>query len=978
MDTGTGSGTGEVNGAPLVGRGAELATLAHAWARVRSDGAMVVSVRGDAGVGKSRLVREFAAGPDCDGARVLRGGCLDMGADSLPFGPFVTVLRRLTRELGTSATAALLPAGGRRGLARLLPELGEPVPEADPDLGRARLFEEVLILLERAAEERPLLLVLEDLHWADRSTCELLAFLARNLDQPGVLVLATHRPVAPHAAEPFATLPALLARLGNTRTLDLAPLGRPEVARQLTDLLGRFPDPHRLEQVFRRSEGNPLFVEALAAADTETPAPLRELLLAEVHRVAAPGRRLLRAAAVAGTTTGHPFLRAITALDDDALEDALRPVVDARLLVAAGDGYTFRHALIRDAVYGDLLPGERIRLHARCADVLTADPTLAADGRAAAELAAHWYAAGDRARAFAGAWHAASTAGAAYAYAERLAMLERVLDLWDVVPDPAAELGVDRIRVRELAADAAAHGGAARRAETLLTEALRELDPTRDPERTALALAARAAARERTGRDPLPDLERAVRLAPTEQATPTRGRLLASLAGTLAARGRDRAAREHARDALRLGEEAGDGSVRARALTTLAMLAARTGELGPAVELYGRAATIARAEGCDDDLLAAIAGEADALQAAGEHRAAAEVARRGVATARVLGLARSRGTLLAANLAEPLVALGHWAEAVEILTDAIALDPPPVYRAWLCVVRAEPAAATGAHEVAADALREARAALGPPHTQETCLEPDVLACRLAHARDDVAEAVRVLEHILTEHDLTLSRRYAWPLLVVAWRIERIRLAAALRDPAARAASAARQAELLALSRKLPTPGRVQAAHRHTFEAESGTGTWADAVAAWRAIEQPYALADTLLGAATAALTTGDREAATGYAREAGTIATRLGAAPLRTRLDQLAARGRLSLTPDPPSSTTAAPVDIRTRLGLTTREFEVLSLVAQGLTNRRLAEHLFISTKTAGAHVSNILAKLNATSRTEAAAVAHQLNLFAE
>ncbi|MYS87514.1 helix-turn-helix transcriptional regulator [Embleya scabrispora] len=962
-------------GAPLVGRERESGVLERAWGRVGAEGPGVLLVRGDAGLGKSRLVAEFAAGLG-PRARVLRGGCLDMGPDNLPFGPFVTVLRRLSRDLGTSATAALLPSGGRRGLARLLPELGEPFPEGDPDLGRARLFEEVLILLERAAEERPLLLILEDLHWADRSTCELLAFLARNLDQPGVLVLATHRPLAPHADAPFAAIPALLARLANTEALDLAPLARPDVARQLADLIGHTPDPRHLERVFRRSEGNPLFVEALAGTDAETPAPLTELLLAEVRSIPDPGRRVLRAAAVAGTTLGHAFLRSVAELDEVALEDALRPVIDARLLVAVGDGYAFRHTLIRDAVYGDLLPGERIRLHARCAHVLAADPALAFEGRAAAELAAHWYAAGDRARAFTAAWHAAAAAGTAYAYAERLAMSQRVLDLWDAVPDPAGELGTDRIGVLELAADAAVHGGAAGRAEELLTAALRDLDPGRDPERTARVLASRAAARERTGRDALPDLERAVRLAPADRAMSTRGRLLASLADTLASRGRDRVAREHAREALRLGEAVADGSIRARALTTSAMLTARTGDLAPAVELYEQAARIARAEGCDDDLLAAIAGRADALQAAGEHRAAAEVARRGVATARSLGLARSRGTLLAANLAEPLVALGRWTEAVEILTDAIALDPPPVYWAWLCIVRAEAAAAGGAHDVAAAALRDARTALGPPHTQETCLEPDVLACRLGYARGDLAEAHRVLDHILTEHDLTRSRRYAWPVLVVAWRVQRIRHAQAVRDPAGRAAIEAQLAELLALSRELPTPGRVQHAHRCTFEAESGTGSWADAVAAWRAIEQPYALADALLGGAAAALAAGDRDLATEYAREGSTLAGRLGAHPLHAHFEQLARRGRLNLTPTP-SPVAPAPADARSRLGLTAREFEVLALVAQGLGNRPIAEHLFISVKTAGTHVSNILAKLAVTSRTEAAALAHRLDLFA-
>src|SRR5262245_11353164 len=181
----------------LVGRERERAALAAAQLAAGS-AATVVLVSGEAGMGKTRLVREFTAGLGAS-ARVLSGGCTDLGVDGLPFGPFVTALRRLVRTLDAPSAADLLPGGGRWGLARLLPELGlagdEPdQPDPEPDLGRARLFEEVLLLLERAAHQRPIVLVLEDLHWADRSTGELLTFLATNLGEPGVLVVGTYRP----------------------------------------------------------------------------------------------------------------------------------------------------------------------------------------------------------------------------------------------------------------------------------------------------------------------------------------------------------------------------------------------------------------------------------------------------------------------------------------------------------------------------------------------------------------------------------------------------------------------------------------------------------------------------------------------------------------------------------------------------------------------------------------------------------------
>ncbi|YCK35122.1 AAA family ATPase [Actinomadura sp. ATCC 39365] len=339
----------------FVGREAELGRLTAAWARTPS----AVLVVGEAGIGKTRLVGRFAGEVD---ALVAEGGA-DPGGPA--YAPFVPVLRRLVREYG----AGLVPGGGRKGLACLLPELGEL--DDTPDLGRARLFEEVLLLVERAAERRPLVIVLEDLHWADQAARDLLAYLLRNLTRPGAMVVATSR-------EPL--------RLPGAEVVRVPPLGRDEVAR----LLGR----DDVDVIVARSEGNPLFAEALAEAGDTTPASLRELLLAGAEKLPGPGLDVLRIAAVAGRRTPHEVLRQVAGLDDLALDEALRPVVRARLLLVDGDAYVFRHALIREAVYDDLLPGERRRLHARCAP---AQPELAAD---------HWHAAGDGPRAFEAAWRA--------------------------------------------------------------------------------------------------------------------------------------------------------------------------------------------------------------------------------------------------------------------------------------------------------------------------------------------------------------------------------------------------------------------------------------------------------------------------------------------------------------------------------------------------------------------------------------------
>jgi DNA-binding CsgD family transcriptional regulator len=312
-----------------------------------------------------------------------------------------------------------------------------------------------------------------------------------------------------------------------------------------------------------------------------------------------------------------------------------------------------------------------------------------------------------------------------------------------------------------------------------------------------------------------------------------------------------------------------------------------------------------------------------------------------MAMARSMGLARSRGALIAANLAEPLASLGRWQEAREVAGTALALDPPPVYRAWLLMAAATAAVWQGDLAAAADAVRLARPLLrGRSRGEDSCLEPDLVECRLALAEGDPDRVRLMIDHVLATHDLTVSHRYAWPLLVIAIQ------------------SGVRPA--VALDR-IPVTGRLQHAHRATFEAEAGHASWEAAVAAWRPVGQPHALGQVLLRAGEHALRTGDRPAARVRLREASSIAASLGAAPLRGQVEAVAVTGRVELKEGP---------------SLSAREIEVIGLVAEGLSNRQIAERLFISARTSGVHVSNILGKLGVSSRIEAAAVARRLGLL--
>jgi hypothetical protein len=193
----------------LVGRSGQLSVLDTALTEACGGHPSAVLVGGEAGVGKSRLVSEFAERSRGKGARVLAGGCLELGVDGLPFAPFTSMLRDLARDLGADGIAALLPGGTTRELARLLPEFGEPARTGDAGEARARLFEQVLVLLEQLADASPVVMVIEDAHWADRSTRDLLAFLIRNqraLD--GLLISSNGRPsvLAPPAGPLLAEL----------------------------------------------------------------------------------------------------------------------------------------------------------------------------------------------------------------------------------------------------------------------------------------------------------------------------------------------------------------------------------------------------------------------------------------------------------------------------------------------------------------------------------------------------------------------------------------------------------------------------------------------------------------------------------------------------------------------------------------------------------------------------------------------------
>jgi predicted ATPase len=621
----------QVSSSVLVGRAGQLSALDDALAGVARGSPSAVLVGGEAGVGKSRLVNEFAERSRGNGARVLTGGCLELGADGLPFAPFTSVLRTLVRDLGADGVAELLPGGAARELARLLPEFGEAAGPGEAGEARARLFEQMLILFEQLAERDPVVLVIEDAHWADRSTRDLLAFLIRNqraLD--GLLIIVTYRSDELHRTHPLRPLLAELDRIGWVTRIELGRLSRGDTGELAARIIGREPGEGVLDAVYRRTEGNPLFVEALLCdgeLSSGLPDSLRDLLVASVRRLAEETQAVVRVASAGGDRVGHALLAAVTGLDDAALIQALRPAVAANVLLTDSDGYMFRHTLIREAVHDELLPGERGQLHGRFAKAIDADPSLVPRGRAAMEQAHHWYAAHDMTWALISAWEAAAESGHALAYAEQLAMLSRVLELWEQVPDAAQRIGTGHAAVLEAATQVAELAGEFDRGITFATAALREPEVAADPVRAGLLFEARGHLKYQLGRtDYADDLREAVRLVPLDPPSAARARVLESLAHDVHHRHGgwgDAEFRSYAEEAVAVARQAGDASTEAAALVTLACTEPFGGDLERVRALLAEARAVATRAKAYRPLLRAAITESDMLEGMGQHELAA-------------------------------------------------------------------------------------------------------------------------------------------------------------------------------------------------------------------------------------------------------------------------------------------------------------------------------------------------------------------
>jgi ATP/maltotriose-dependent transcriptional regulator MalT len=955
-----------------------------------------VLVGGESGVGKSRLITEFTRSAQDAGARVLEGACLDLGGAELPYAPIVAVLRTLARETDRE-TLAELAGSGSDELALLLPELparggsGEP---ADP-LAQSRLFEALLGLLARLGHEQPVVLVVEDMHWADTSTRSFLAFLVRNARRERLLLVGTYRSDELHRRHPLRQFLAEIDRVPAVERLEVARFTRPELTEQLAGILDAPAEQRVVDELFEHSQGNAFFAEELlAAAGTGSghgvPDTLRDVLTLRVEGLSSETQGLLRTAAAAGTTVGHRLLADAGGLEQDALQHALREAIEHNVLVrdTERESYAFRHALLREALYDDLLPGERGDLHAALARALERDPSLAAAGAAgsAAERAFHWSAAHELPAALAASIEAGVDAERVWAFAEANRELERAVELWERVPAADRPEGVSLVELVRRAAEAAHLAGQTERALGLARRALELIDPEDDP-------GSAGSLHERVGRyllahgEPLQALEE-YRLAASilpETATAERARILAGEGHILMLEGDAEAARGPCEQAIAIARASGDTAVECNALNTLGAAVGALGGREQGIALLEEAKRLADELGAADELARSCVNLGQILDEDERSEEAVAVTLEG--WERLHDQSSATAPLLAGETGARLDRLGRWDEAAALLAEVADTGATSVPGSVAVSVLAQLETRRGDLDAAVTHLEQAqRAASGGAEMYSSLFREAAATVALAQGRaEDVRGILTFGEEAAPGYPVFMLAEYALALEAEAELAARAR---AGHDDAGEGEALERVAVLLRHTRALSDPERwtlgeppleallqaelceLEAARARREAAPDG---WAEYASRCEHGHRPFRAAYARLREAEAALVAGTARTRVAEALSHGhALTVGLGARPLREEIEELARRARVVLSAEPAAEPTLEP---DAPFGLTARELDVLLLLAEGKTNREIGAALFMSPKTASVHVSHILGKLGVRSRVEAAGVAHRLGL---
>jgi DNA-binding NarL/FixJ family response regulator len=955
----------------MIGREPEYARLLAYLDASEAGVPTVVLITADAGTGKTRLVEEVTRTASARGHAVVRGNCTPSSATRLPFGPIADLMRELREqhpELRDAVTeevwAGLAPitAGGDR------PWLGRD-GEADAGAGgasdaafsHARLFAAVIATLTAAAATQPLVVVIEDLHWADPASLDLLGFVARKLADQNVLLLATSRP--PRSDDQLIDFVGEFARLELAQTIELDTLPDGSIAEIIVE---NAPDlePAVVKALTARAAGSPFFAARLArhGARPGLPSDLEQLLRFELRGISPAGRRV---AAVVAALGGH-----VGAYDLDVLDGALGAVeelIDRDILNCDGDELRLRHALIGEALEGaGSTPQQRRAVHAAAAEVLSA---RGVDDEHALELGRHLRAAGrlDEARAalLRGARHALaarSFALARDAYAELLALPERAEPL----------LAADRAALLLEAVPAFHWSGEVAAALELLDEAGRA--PHGDAARVAYERGRLLSAEGRVAESAASFRAALDAIDSTDPARlELRARALAALARDLMNQGDMAGSMHTAGQAMADAAASGERHAQVDARVTRAVAGTLVSEPGVDANAYAERElrecarlaldaddleTAIRAYGNLTYILGVAERDADVIAAARE--AFEKCARYGP----VLSIASS----VTSNYVSSLAAVGEWDEALSIARAALAEHVSPSMGIFLHNEIIEIQTLRGEWADAEDHIRVAREQFGDG-IYALQFVVDFAGFELWQGRP--AEALATIGGILGE----LREQDDADIVLQAAAVALQAHADAYENRFPRAQNAPNEViadALIAQVRATAAEGAMSAIGRNLAllcEAEYGRLRGRDTIAQWRAIAEAASSSGHLFEEAYASYRGGLRALAGRASGEASTLlarahelAARLRARPLVDRVIGTVHAGGLRLDAVPQAAERRDGA-----AGLSDRELQVIELLAEGLSNRDIGQRLFISERTVGVHVSRILGKLGVRNRTEAA-----------